>query len=278
MTAAAHARPRPAATVYPAVAAGAFRRYATYRVATAAGVLTNTVFGFVLAYVYLALWDQRPQLGGYGPEQAVTFVWVGQAMIGAVALLGGGFQEELQERIRSGDIAIDLHRPVDLQLWWLAHDCGRAAFQLLGRGVGPMAGGALAFDLHLPTDPLVWLLFLLSVWGAVVVSFAIRYLLGLASFWLLDSSGLLMLGTFLGVFASGMLLPLTVFPGLLGDVVRALPWAAMLQVPADILLERRTGTGVLTGLLFQACWAVALLAAGRALQLLATRRVVVQGG
>ena len=47
------------------------------------------------------------------------------------------------ERIRTGDIAVDLYRPADLQLWWLAGDLGRAAFHLLGRGVLPMVLGAL---------------------------------------------------------------------------------------------------------------------------------------
>lgn len=49
--------------LYAAVAAGGFRRYATYRVATAAGVFTNTVFGFILAYTCIALGPrslQRP--------------------------------------------------------------------------------------------------------------------------------------------------------------------------------------------------------------------------
>ena len=58
-----------------------FRRYATYRVATAAGVFTNTVFGLILVYTYIALWDQRPHLGGYDQAQAVTYVWLGQALL-----------------------------------------------------------------------------------------------------------------------------------------------------------------------------------------------------
>ena len=73
-----------------------------------------------------------------------------------VALMGGGFEDELGA-IRTGDIAIDLYRPADLQMWWLAADLGRAAFQLLGRGVVPLAVGALAFDWRCPADPLTWL-------------------------------------------------------------------------------------------------------------------------
>lgn len=272
------------AGLYGAVAAGGFRRYATYGTATAAGVFTNTVFGFILAYTYIALWDERPGLGGYDQSEALTFMWVSQALLAAGALIGGGFQEEFQERVRTGDIAVDLYRPADLQAWWLAGDMGRAAFQLLGRGVVPLVIGGLAFQLALPTAPLRWLLFLLSVSLGLVVSFALRYLLGLAAFWLMDGSGINMMATVVSIFFSGMLLPLTVFPGGFGEFVRLLPWAAMLQVPVDVLLGGGGGggaagaAGTARALGFQAAWAVALLGLGRLLQSAATRKVVVQGG
>lgn len=265
--------------LYGAVAAGGFRRYATYGTATAAGVFTNTVFGFIVAFTYIALWDQRPGLGGYDQSQALTFVWVSQSLLAAGALIGGGFQEEIQERVRTGDIAVDLYRPADLQMWWLAADLGRAAFQLLGRGLVPLAAGALAFRLALPPDPWRWLLFLVSVTLGLVVSFALRYLLGLLAFWLLDGAGINLMATVVSVFFSGMLLPLTVFPGAFGEFVRALPWSAMLQVPLDVLLGEHAGAGAAAGALgFQAGWILVLLGIGRLLQSAATRKVVVQGG
>ncbi|HZG04996.1 MAG TPA: ABC-2 family transporter protein [Streptomyces sp.] len=264
--------------LYLAVAGGSFRRHTTYRAATAAGVFTNTVFGFILSATFIALWTERPGLGGYDQAQALTFVWTGQALLAAMALLGGGFQEELQERIRSGDVVVDLYRPADLQLWWLAADAGRAAFQLLGRGVVPMAAGALVFPLALPADPLVWAAFALSVALGLLVGFAVRYLVALSAFWLLDGSGVNLISGLLCVFFSGQLLPLTVFPGAFGEVVRVLPWAAMLQVPADVLLGEHRGAGLAAALAFQAFWAVLLLAAGRAVQSAAVRKVVVQGG
>ncbi|GAA2396705.1 ABC-2 family transporter protein [Streptomyces glaucosporus] len=264
--------------LFPAVAVGGFRRYAAYRAATAAGVFTNTVFGFILSFAFMALWGERPGLGGYDREQALTFVWTGQALLAAMALLGGGFQEELQERIRSGDVVVDLYRPADLQVWWLSADLGRAAFQLLGRGVVPMAVGALVFPLVLPADPLVWAAFALSVLLGLLVGFAVRYLVALSAFWLLDGSGVSAVSGLLCVFFSGNLLPLTVFPGAFGEVVRTLPWAAMLQVPADVLLGEYRGAGLAGALAFQGGWAVVLLAAGRVAQSAATRKVVVQGG
>ncbi|MBZ2407916.1 ABC-2 family transporter protein [Streptomyces sp. L06] len=266
------------AALYAAVAAKGFRRYATYRAATLAGIFTNTVFGVILAQTYLALWDERPGLGGYDQAQALTFVWIGQSLHMAVAAMGGGAEEELMERIRSGDIAVDLYRPVDLQLWWLAQDAGRACFQLFARGALPLAFGALVFDLALPASPATWIAFFTAVLLGLLVSFGIRYLVALSAFWLLDGAGVGQLAWLVGMFFSGMLLPLNVFPGLLGEVARVLPWSSILQLPADVLLGVHTGTGLLGVYAFQLAWAAVLLAAGRALQSLATRRVVVQGG
>ncbi len=278
VTAQSGAPPGGAARLYLAVARGTFRRFSTYRAATLAGAFTNTVFGFILAYTFLALWQARPGLGGYDSATAVTYIWVSQALLVTVAVWGGGFQDDVQERFRTGDIAVDLYRPVDFQAWWLATDLGRAGFHLLARGTAPMIAGALAFDLRLPHDPVVWVEFLVSVLLAVVVSFGLRYLVSLTGFWLHDSDGVRAVMLVVSMFFSGMLLPISLFPGRLGDVAPLLPWAALIQVPTDVFLERRTGVGLLAALGFQALWALVLLAAGRVLQLLATRRVVVQGG
>ncbi|MFF9023050.1 ABC transporter permease [Streptomyces eurythermus] len=264
-----------AGRLYTAVAAGGFRRYATYRAATAAGVFTNTVFGLILVYTYQALWNERPHLGGYDQAQAVTYVWLGQAFLSTLAIGGGGVEDELMERIRTGDVAIDLYRPADLQLWWLAADLGRALFQLLGRGVVPFVFGALCFPVSLPADAGTWAAFLVAVVLAMLVGFGIRYLVALSAFWLLDGTGVTQMAWLLGYFCSGMLLPLNVFPGALGEVVRVLPWSSLLQAPADILLGH---ADPLPTYLFQGAWAVVLLGAGRLVQSAATRRVVVQGG
>lgn len=270
------------AGLYLAIARGGFRRYSTYRVATLAGAFTNTVFGFILAATFLALWRAKPGLGGYGTGQAVTYIWVSQALLVTVAAWGGGFQDDIQARFRTGDIAVDLYRPVDFLGWWLAAELGRAAFQLLTRGVVPLAVGVLAGQAVLPHSVLTWPVFLVSVLLAVLVSFGLRFLVSVAAFWLHDADGLRALMLVISMFMSGMLLPLTLFPEGLRQAAQALPWSAIIQVPCDVFLERygdRPLTGRVLGELgFQLLWAVLLLAAGRLAQALATRKVVVQGG
>lgn len=137
-----------------AVATRAFRRYSTYRAATLAGIFTNSVFGIIYSFAYLALWRANPTAGGYDAQDAVTYVWLGQALLMTIALWGGGTTDDLAERIRTGDVAIDLYRPVGLVGWYLTSDLGRAAYHLLTRGFGPTIIGVVAFDIALPPSPL----------------------------------------------------------------------------------------------------------------------------
>lgn len=264
--------------LHVAVATRAFRRYSTYRAATLSGIFTNSVFGVIYSYAYLALWDANPTAGGYDAQDAVTYVWLGQALLMTIALWGGGTTDDLAERIRTGDVAIDLYRPVGLVGWYLASDLGRAAYHLVTRGFGPTLIGLVVFDIALPGSVLDAAAFAVSLVLAVVVSFAIRFLVASTAFWLLDQSGVKVMSGAFAIFFSGMMLPLVLFPGWLGTVAKALPWASYVQVPADIWLGKHQGVDLLAALGFQVMWAVVLLAACQGVLRLATRKVVVQGG
>lgn len=259
--------------LYLRIAGYGFRRHAAYRAAAIAGAFTNTVFGVLRAYVLIALWQARPGLGGYDVADAVTFCFLSQGFIGPAQIFGG--QLDLAERVRTGDAALDLVRPVALPLWYLADDLGRAAYVFWIRSVPPMLVGAALFGIIVPGDPWVWAGFAVALVLAVVVSFALRYLVALSAFWILDDRGVQAVALVLCLFFSGMILPLNIMPGALGTLANALPWAAIIQVPADVYLGT---TGVATALAFQATWAIALLALGALLTRAARRKVVIQGG
>lgn len=264
--------------LYAAIATRAFRRYSTYRAATVAGIFTNSVFGIIYSFAYIALWKANPTAGGYDRSDAVTYVWLGQALLMTVAVWGGGSTDDLAERIRSGDIAIDLYRPVGLVPWYLASDLGRALYHLLTRGLAPTVVGVVLFDIKVPASPAAALGFVLAVPLAVVVSFAMRFLVASSAFWLLDQSGVKVMSGAFATFFSGMMLPLVLFPGWLGTIARALPWASYVQVPADIWLGKHTGVDLVLALGFQLMWAAILLVCCQLVLRAATRKVVVQGG
>jgi ABC-2 type transport system permease protein len=265
-------------TLYAAIATRAFRRYSTYRAATLAGIFTNSVFGIIYSFAYIAVWKASPDAGGYSSDDAVTYVWIGQALLMTVALWGGGTTDDLAERIRTGDVVVDLYRPVGLVGWYLAGDLGRASYHFLTRGLAPTVVGLVLFRISGPQGVVAALAFLLSITLAVVVSFALRFLFASTAFWVLDATGPRMISGVLAIFLSGMAVPLVLFPDGLRHVALALPWASYLQTPADIWLGHRTGLSLLGGLGLQAAWALALLGVCAWVLARATRKVVVQGG
>lgn len=262
--------------LYWEVARATARRMSTYRTATVAGVFTNTVFAFILSYVMVAVFRERPEIGGFDSLDAVTAIFVGQGLYPlTISSMGDA---EVAERIRSGEVAVDLVRPYDFQGWWAAVGIGRAFQMGLTRGLVPVAVGGITVGLRWPDSVGVWLLFLVSVALAAAVAFAWGFLLQLCAFWILDIRGPYQIGWLAAQFLSGLHLPVVVFPDGLEAIVRALPFVALVQLPAELFLGKHRGVDALGVLGVQVGWLVVLVLAGRLVLARAVRRLVVHGG
>lgn len=264
-------------SIYAHLARSGFRRWATYRQATVAGAVTNTVFGFVRCYVMLAVAAGAGGVAaGYDAAQLATYVWFGQGMLAVVMLWGW---TELADRIRTGDVAVDLLRPVGPVGLYLATDLGRAAYAVLTRFLPQVLVGALAFDLYLPVRPGTWPLYAVSLSLAVVVCYGCRYLVNATGYWLLDTRGVVSAWVFAVTLLGGMLFPLRFLPDAWWTAVYlATPFPSIVQIPLDVLVERDP-VNVQAGLVgVQAAWAVVVLAACVVVQRRAERRLVIQGG
>jgi ABC-2 type transport system permease protein len=263
--------------LYSALAIAGFRRYATYRQAVVAATFTNSVFGFLRCYVLLAaVASAGAAVGGYTGPQLASFVWIGQGLIGTVLLWT---PMDLGERIRTGQVATDLLRPVDPVWHQLAVDVGQAGYGVLTRFAIPVIVGWFAFDLYLPSQPQTYPLFALSVVLATLVCFGCRYLVNAAAYWLLDARGPQIAWLLFSGVGSGLYFPLWLLPEPYGALVMiAVPFPSILQSPLDIVVERFDTAGQLRLIAVQAVWAVIVIALARLVQRRAERRLVIQGG
>ena len=220
-----------------------YARYAAYPAATIAGVFVNTVFGFMRAFILLALFEQRDHIAGYDASATVTYVWLGQALIMTIYIFGW---QDLALRIRSGDIAGDLIRPVHPLRASLAFDLGRALYHAIYRGLPPLLVGALVFRLVLPADPLEWLAFVISVGLAIVVSYGFRAIYNIVAFWTTDHRGAMFLGAVAVNLFSGFIVPVAFFPDWLAALAHATPFPSMVQLPSEAATSRAS-TAATTG-------------------------------
>ncbi|MEU4802022.1 ABC-2 family transporter protein [Actinosynnema sp. NPDC023587] len=235
-----------------------------------AGLAANTTFGLLRTAVMVAVVGAVPK-AGYDVPTAVAYVWVGQGLMAFAQLWG---DTALAERVRSGDVVVDLYRPWHLQAALFATDIGRAAYSLLIRFTPTVLIGALVFPFHWP-EPAAWPVFALSALLALTVSFGVRFLLNASTFWLMDNRGVMSLYSVMSSVLCGLALPLSFFPEWARTLLWATPFPAIIQGPVDIW----TGHGPQwTTLAHQVFWAVAVLFAGHVVLGRAVRKVVVQGG
>ena len=110
---------------YLEVARTAFRRQLIYRWANLAGLAANAFFGVILSYVYLALYQTRASVAGFGALDTLRYLWMMQALTMVVLTFGW---YDLLLTIRSGDVVADLSKPCDFFWYWFSREAGRSVF------------------------------------------------------------------------------------------------------------------------------------------------------
>lgn len=261
---------------YAVLLRAGLRSRAAYRLALVAGITTNSIFGLLRASLLLyAVGAAGGTVAGYGRDAMAAYVWIGQALLGVISLFPIA---ALAGRVRTGDIAVDFTRPIDIQAAYLAEDLGRAAYAVLPRAVPTLAIGWVTTRFPLPGDPAAYLLGAVALLLAVTLSFACRMALELLSFWFVEIRGFTTLYLVLSGFFAGLFVPLAMLPDWLQIVVHATPFPSMFQSVISVLSGHATGSDALRLVAIQAAWTVGTLALGRVMLAVGRRKLVVQGG
>ncbi len=235
------------------------------------GLVTNTFFGLVRTAVFLAVYRQRDEVSGLDLADAVTYVWILQAVF---AVLWSPWIHELPTRIRSGEWTAELTRPGSLLGRHLAYDSGRTVSLLIFRAPIPIVFAAIAFDLRLPTDPAGIALLLTSIAMAGFAAVCVRFLIGCIAFWTADFRGIFSLVFGPLYLLSGFVIPVEFFPEPLRSIAVLGPLSALLRAPVAVA----GGRDVADAMAVQAAWIGVLVLTCQWVLDRATRRMVVFGG
>jgi ABC-2 type transport system permease protein len=252
-----------------------YQRYLTYRAATLAGLLTNFFFGILRASILVALYGAQSEVDGFTINAAVTYAALTQALIGFLSMFSWF---DLMVTVYSGEVAVDLLKPMNYLGYWMAIDLGRATMQIVFRGMTLMAGYALLFDLVWPKGFNQWIAVFVTIVLSWLISFLWRFLTNLASFWTPNARGMLRLfGTF-SLFFSGFLMPLRFFPEWVIKLSYLTPFPHMLNTVIEVYLGILQGAELVYALAFQLLWICILFFAVQVIFRAGIRRLVILGG
>ena len=246
-----------------------------YRGAVLGGVICQMFFGLILVSLYRALYAGKPQ--SMPIETVASYVWLQQAFF-RMQLSSDG---ELLDKIRTGAIAYDLCRPLDMYGYYYARILAQKLLGSLLRAA-PML--ALAFALPqgmgimLPVSPAAFFAFLICLAMGLLCTCALENLTMAFTMRTLDSRGVQAMLNMLMMILSGNVLPLTLYPDSWQKIVTLLPYAQVLDTPIRLYTGQYSVSQAPGVLLVQAAWLLILTAAGRALWRSNQRRMILQGG
>lgn len=241
-------------------------------------LITGAVTLVIQVVLAIAVW--RIVYGGHGPVAGVDVrTAVAYAAIAAClqsVLLPWQFSS-LPMRIRNGQIATDLTRPLGLMGQVLGQNLGVLLARLPLGAIGLAAAGVTG-ALVLPPSAGSFLLSMVATVAGVLVAMLCNLIVSMVTFWTLEVSGPLIVYRFGSAFLSGALIPLWFMPGWLRSAVEWLPFQAQVYTPVSIYLGRLRGGEALALVAVQLVWVAALALLLESVWRRARHKVVVQGG
>lgn len=249
-----------------------------YRAAALAGLSTQFAWGGMTILLYRAFYRSDPSAFPMTFQGLSSYIWMQQAFLALFSLWS--MENEPFELIRSGNVAYELCRPVDLYGMWFTRCTATRVSRALLRCVPILILAAFLpepYGVRLPNAG-TFLLFLSSMLLALLSVVAFSMLVYISTFYTLNPSGIRMLAGSLTEFLSGAIIPLPFFPEPVEFVLKLLPFAGMESTPLQIFAGTLAGREALSAVLLQLFWAAAMIIGGKAWMRRALSHVVAQGG
>jgi ABC-2 type transport system permease protein len=267
---------------YLAVITARFRTLLQYRGAALGGLGTQAYFGMVRIMILEGFYRSSVVTPSLSFAEAVGYVWLGQA---AFTMQPYNLDREVRTLVANGTVAYELVRPLHLYGFWYCRAIAWRCAPMLLRLVPMLVFSALLLPLVLPE----WSLrppasaaagfgWLLTMVGALAVSAAITTLMTISLLWTVSGEGVAILVSAVVAPLSGMIIPLPLFPEWAQPLLRALPFAGLMDLPARVYTGDIPAAEIGWVVLHQLFWTAVLVALGSWLLGRALRRLVVQGG
>ena len=258
---------------YVEFAKKAFSREATYRMEVLTEIGSLVLRVYILRSLWTALYAQNAAPLNLPLHSMITYATV--AMLMSLILEVDGTRL-IREKIREGTIATDLMKPISVPLYFFSDGLGQTLLHAL-LVIPSLMCALLLVRIDVPR-PAVFAAFLASFAVGYGVNFFLNFLMNSIAFWTLETFAAQLIVRWASDLLSGQIIPLTLFPGIVGRIVFALPFAAIYSTPlliyVGVIPPEQWAASVAVQVGWLALFAVAATVVWRA----ASNRVVIQGG
>lgn len=251
-----------------------FQNKMAYRLEFFMGIVNTFITILVYLCIYKALYGNQTEVDG------ITYAMVATNFVISLGLSNAFEYNEmfLQDKIKSGNIANELLKPVNFMFRLLAENVGEGVFKIVFQFLPAMLLTILYAELVAPASFLHLILMFLSI----VLGYLILWLLGFIvqtwSFWIFSVWGIMTVKNVIVKILSGTLLPIWFMPASLRNVIAFTPFESIFFTPVQIYLGEIQGMELGTKLAVQLVWIVVLWMIANAFWRHGVKKLVVQGG
>ena len=232
------------------------------------------IFQIIVLFIQIPLW--RAVLGENTVEykEMITYVVISTLISSITAT---GVIEKINQKIRTGELAMDLIKPMNFTSYIFCDNIGDNLFKLVFEVVPVMCVGVVLFGVSVPQNN-TSLLFIISTLLAFLLNFLISLTLGFVAFWYLSVWHLARLLEDLIKLFGGSVIPLWYFPDVLYNIANFLPFKYIFYVPISIYLGKYSVNESVNLVVEQIIWCIVISLISCLVWKKGKNKIVIQGG
>lgn len=258
---------------YLSVFFGAYHQSISNRNTILFTIISGVLRIFMYYYLWEAVYKTNQIINGFTWKEIKTYIF---ASFIINSLLSFYTETKISEDIRSGDIVLDLIKPLDYQKGKLFETLGTVFLESV---VSVFLVGGVAviiFDINPPATLVMLVVSFVSVIFGTFIKFLLSYLTGLLCFKMQGVVGIIWVRNAITDIFSGALIPLDLYPDTIRNIISSLPFKNIVYNPVMIYMNKIDD--VYKILLSQIIWSILLWLISRLVFRIASRELTINGG
>jgi len=192
-----------------------------YRLRYYTGIVTYLIYVSVYYFIWKAIYEHAASIEGFDFGHMLTYIAVGWIIR---SFYFNNIDQDMAYAVTEGKLAMDMIKPVSLQLMSVAIAFGESLFRLALLTVPTAVVLLLVYPIRRPASTIHFVGFFASVLLSFFIVAAINFTVGTFAIRLKSILGLLRAKYFLLELFSGLLIPISFFPLIFQYIFSVLPF------------------------------------------------------
>lgn len=262
--------------VYINFALKTFQSQAAYKFEYFVGVFNGLLYVFIFTSLWTAIYSGLTSGADTPFTKTGIITYAVFAMVCRISMTME--DTEISSRIRSGDIAMDMTKPVNFFLMNLSQTSGVTMFHWFTRVIPILLVCFFAFDLKIPAEPARMAASAFAWIMGYMIFFMLNFVFALLAFWFVETFSFQLTKYALINLFSGAIIPVDFFPAWMRPFMEMLPFQYIFYTPTAVFTGHLAWPEAMRLISLQLGWIAFLGLLCNFMWRSARRKLVVQGG